>query len=102
MFLLRLGHTLMQLVPHTELLSADSLLQDITVPAATLAMALSRAYACDSVFGAIVMTHVLAASGFFVIGALSGQAGGHSGGSNAASKTAAHAVGKAASCRLAL
>jgi hypothetical protein len=102
MFLLRLGHTLMQLVPHTELLSADSLLQDIIVPAATLAMALSRAYACDKVFSAIVMTHVLAASGFFLIGAVSGQAGGHSGAANAALLTAAHAVGKAALCRLVL
>jgi hypothetical protein len=74
-FLMLLGNTLVQLVPSNQLLSAQSLLQDTTVPAATLAMALARAYACDAVFVATVMWQVLAASGFFVGAAVSGQAG---------------------------
>jgi hypothetical protein len=75
-----LWNTLVQLVPSNQLLSAQSPLHDITGPAATLAMALARAYACDTVFGATVMWQVLAASGFFVVAAVSGQAGGPFGG----------------------
>jgi hypothetical protein len=74
-FLVRLGNSLVQLVPSNELLSAHSPLQDIPVPAAALAMALGRAYACDAVFGATVMSPVLAATSYFVVAAVSGQAG---------------------------
>lgn len=72
-FLVRLGNNLVQLVPSNELLSAHSLLQDVTVPAAKLAMALARCYARDNFFG--VMSPVLAATSFFVVAAVSGQAG---------------------------
>ena len=72
---MRLGNNLMQLVPHTELLSAQSPLQDILVPVATLGMGLGRAYACDSVFGATVMQPVLEASGLFAVASVSGEAG---------------------------
>jgi hypothetical protein len=74
-FLVRLGNNLVQLVPSNELLSAHSLLQDVTVPAAKLAMALARGYACDNCFGDTVMSPVLAATSFFVVAAVSGQAG---------------------------
>jgi hypothetical protein len=63
--LLQLWNILVDFLPAAELLSLQSLLQDAAVPAATLAMALARAYAGDSVFCATVTYTVLATSRCF-------------------------------------
>lgn len=73
--LLQLWNTLVHFMPAKELLSAQSLLQDTALPAATLAVALARAYAGDKVFCASVMWPVLAASCSLAVAAATGPAG---------------------------
>lgn len=64
--LILLWDTIADLVPVAELLPADSIMLDSAVPAASLAMALARAYAGRREFCAPVMYTVLTAALNFV------------------------------------